>query len=92
MLKFKNPKFSLSYRYNLSIRFRAHKFIVVKDCRKGKIRFLRVLPTGGMHGHFIHAGAGGFEFFPFEAVYVRQVKSFSSTHNLYAMEEENEKV
>jgi hypothetical protein len=31
-------------------------------------------------------------FFPFEAVHVRQVKPFSSTHNLHTMEEENGKV
>jgi hypothetical protein len=64
----------------------------VENCGKGKIRFLRVLPTGGRHGHFIQAGAGGFKFSPFEVVHVRQVKLFSSTHNQHMMEEENEKV
>lgn len=66
--------------------------MVMNDCRKGKIRFLRVLPTGGRHGQFIQAGGGRFEFFLFEVVRVRQVKPFSSTHNLHTMEEENEKV
>ena len=66
--------------------------MVMNDCRKGKIWFLRVLPTGGRHGHFIQGGVGGFEFFPIAVVHVRQVKPFSSTHNQHTMEEENEKV
>jgi hypothetical protein len=35
-------------------------------------------------GYFIQAGAGGgFEFFPFEAASIKEVKPFNSSNNLF---------
>jgi hypothetical protein len=62
--------------------------IVVKE-KSGSCVYCQRVGGMGISSKLVLAGSS---FFPFEVVHVRQVKPFSSTHNLHTMEEENEKV